>query len=249
MAGIMDLVVSTLGNKGIDTIAKQLGTDSKLAKTAIQIALPAIIAGLARNATKSRKGADDLTRAIERDHDGSILDIFGESIREDEPSNGGLGSIFDALKGEERKPGLGGLLDGLLSNRNQPAPRRPLPKSVDGGGILEHVLGQKRRAVEDGVARSSGLDAKKVAALLPILAPLIMGALGKMKKEKQLDTGGLTDLLRDETNRFNPQTDSSTPGLLDFLDRDNDGQIADDLAKIGGALGGAGILNQILKGR
>ena len=133
--------------------------------------------------------------------------------------------------------------------KSAPPPRPPqLPRSINGGGILDHVLGNKRGAVETGISRSSGLDPKKVAALLPILAPLVMGALGKMKKQNNLDSGGITDLLRQESGRINDQA-SNAPSILDILDRDNDGQIADDLAKIGGALGGAGVLAQILKGR
>lgn len=105
-----------------------------------------------------------------------------------------------------------------------------------GAGILRHVLGGKQQTVETGLSRATGLDAGKTAQLLTMLAPLVMGALGRAKRENQLDEEGLATLVTSE----NEQLKESAPGVMGalsrFLDRDNDGSVMDD---VGGMLGRA----------
>ncbi len=64
-----------------------------------------------------------------------------------------------------------------------------------GGAILGHILGSKRGPVEEGVGRASGLDAAQVAQLLTMLAPIVMGVLGRMKRTKGLDANRLPEVL------------------------------------------------------
>lgn len=112
------------------------------------------------------------------------------------------------------------------------------PDTAVGDGILGHVLGSRRAAVEQGVSQTSGLDPKSVGRMLTMLAPVIMGALGRTQREQQLDAGGLSRMLGSERE----QALAAKPelGMLaGLLDSDNDGQIMDDLGKLGtSALGG-----------
>ena len=85
------------------------------------------------------------------------------------------GSIFD---------NLGGFLDGAASG--------------PGAGILGHVLGGSRPQVEQKIAETSGLSLDKVAPLLITVAPLVMGALGKLKRDKNLDATAVADTLATE---------------------------------------------------
>ena len=64
-----------------------------------------------------------------------------------------------------------------------------------GGKILGHILGSKRDPVEQGVGKASGLDAAQVAQLMAMLAPIIMGVLGRMKKQKGIDANALPNVL------------------------------------------------------
>jgi hypothetical protein len=64
-----------------------------------------------------------------------------------------------------------------------------------GGKILGHILGTKRDPVEQGVGRASGLDAAQVAQLMAMLAPIIMGVLGRMKRQKGIDASSLPNVL------------------------------------------------------
>ena len=122
----------------------------------------------------------------------------------------------------------GSLLDnlsGFLGGSGAPA---------GGNGILGHILGQRRSAVEQGIGQSTGLDASKVAQLLPMLAPIVMAALGRAKQQRQLDAGGVATLLTGERERLNERAPGMMGALGRFLDQDGDGQVMDD---VGGILG------------
>jgi hypothetical protein len=84
------------------------------------------------------------------------------------------------------------------------------------------------------LSQTTGLDAGKAGQLLIMLAPLVMGALGRAKQERGLDAGGLSNLLAGERVNLN----QSAPGVMGmlgrFLDRDGDGSVIDD---VGGMLG------------
>lgn len=117
------------------------------------------------------------------------------------------------------------------------------PDTSDGEGILGHILGDRRQAIESGVSSSSGLDMAKVGPLLATLAPLLLGALGRKQRAESLDTGGLADLLGRERSSLERKA-PELGGLSVLLDRDGDGQVADDLAGLG-----TGLLGKLLGGR
>ena len=103
--------------------------------------------------------------------------------------------------------------------------------------MVRHVFGQRRGAVEGGVGRASGLDAGQVGQLLILLAPMVMSALARVKHQRHLDERGLTDVLRRERREIEERTPGlSRGGLRDLLDRDDDGQVGDDIASLGAGL-------------
>jgi hypothetical protein len=108
--------------------------------------------------------------------------------------------------------------------------------SGPGAGILRHVLGARQQTVQSGLSQATGLDAGKIGQLLIMLAPLVMGALGRAKREKQLDTNGLSTLLTGEQERLKESAPGVMGALSRFLDRDNDGSVMDD---VGGMIGKA----------
>ena len=73
--------------------------------------------------------------------------------------------------------------------------------------------------------------------LLSMLAPLVMGALGKAQRERKLDPGGLAGMLGGEHQRAADAAPGVMGMLVKFLDRDHDGSVLDD---IGGMLGKLG---------
>ncbi len=125
----------------------------------------------------------------------------------------------------------GSILDdvvGMVTGSTQPQNSR----MVNGAGILKHVLGGKQSGAVDMISKMSGLDQNKTGSLMSMLAPLVMGALGKTKKEQGLDIGGLTQILTGAVSQ--QKGDNPTMDLaLRFLDSDGDGSIMDDVANIG----------------
>jgi hypothetical protein len=107
-----------------------------------------------------------------------------------------------------------------------------------GAGILSHVLGGRQQAVQTGLSQATGLDAGKAGTLLTMLAPLVMGALGRTKKENQLDAGGLSTMLTGEQEHLKQAAPGVMGALGRFLDHDSDGSIMDDVS---------GLLNNAFK--
>ncbi len=193
MNSILDLLADSIGGDNLGHLAGAIGASPQQTQTAVSAALPAILTALNRN-TNTTQGAQALAGALDRDHDGSLLDH------------------------------LGGFLGGQLTG-----------KQVDGGGILGHILGGQRQQVEQGVAQASGLDMGQVAKLLPILAPIVMAALGKRKRQSGLDGAGLSGILGEDATRARQAAPSGVIGALSgFLDKDGDGSIQDDLMQQAG---------------
>jgi hypothetical protein len=105
----------------------------------------------------------------------------------------------------------------------------------DGDAILGHILGDRRSIAEQGISRASGLDLSKVGPLLAMLAPLVMGALGRARTERGLDPGGLGQVLNQERDELGARAPGVLGALGQLLDRNKDGSVLDD---VGGLLGG-----------
>jgi hypothetical protein len=134
------------------------------------------------------------------------------------------------LAGALSKDHDGGILDDLAGffgdSQN--------PLQAQGAGILGHIFGNRQPKVADRVGQASGLDSAKAMKLLMLLAPLVLGALGRAQRQKKLDSGGLSDILGTERRRVE-QAQPADRGLLDvLLDRDGDGSIMDDIAGMAG---------------
>ena len=196
---LLDMLTQKIGDGGVDEISRTLGTDKQQTGAATGAALSTILGALARNSA-SGDGASSLDRALEKDHDGSILDNLG----------------------------------GLLGGREQGA----------GDGILKHVLGNRRPVVEQGLSQQTGLDASSVGKLMTMLAPVVMGALGRQKRQSSLGAGDLGGLLGGERQALEQRDPQSTGLIGRLLDSDGDGDV--DLSDI--AKHGSGLLGKLFKG-
>jgi hypothetical protein len=240
MADLLQLLTRQLeGRTG--PIGREIGADPERTEKGIEMALPLLVGALANNAGRP-EGAHQLARALDRDHDPQLLDQLG-GLLGGGGGGGALGGLLGGLLGGGASGGagagaggLGSLLEGLAGGGQRPA---GVPKSLDGAGILRHVLGPKRAPVQQGIERGSGLSGQQVMKLLVLLAPLVMSALAKVKQQRRLDDAGLADVLRDERTQMERRTPQlGGRGLTDLLDQNDDGSIADDLARIGTSLGG-----------
>jgi hypothetical protein len=99
---------------------------------------------------------------------------------------------------------------------------------ADGSGILGHLLGGQRSAVEAAVGQSAGLSSGSTARLLELLAPLVMGSLGRTASTQGLDASGLAGLLGQQHQDLH-QSNPMLSGLMSLLDSNHDGSVVDDL--------------------
>jgi hypothetical protein len=154
----MQTLQEQLQGPALSQISKQIGATNEQTSTAANGIFAALVGGLAKNAS-SESGLNALTNALDRDHDGSILnDVAGM---------------------------IGGILQGQVSGAN------------NGAGILGHVLGNKQEQVAQHVSQTSGLDLSQIMKLMPILAPIVMGVLGRMRNSNESTPssgGGFGDL-------------------------------------------------------
>jgi hypothetical protein len=122
------------------------------------------------------------------------------------------------------------------------APHRAVadPVAFGGGGILGHIFGQRQAPVEQGVAKATGLDPQRAGKLLMMLAPLVMAALARARASQGTANASAGSVLQREQSNIERQV-PGLGGLTAILDRDGDGNIADDIANLAaGSLGGLG---------
>lgn len=143
-------------------------------------------------------------------------------INNNAQSEEGAASLNKALEKHD-----GGILDnimGMLGGDTQELEQ-------DGSGILGHVFGGDQENVAQGIAKKSGLSMQQIIPILTMLAPIVMGYLGKQKKETNTDQGGLGGLLGGLLGGGGSK--SSSGGIMDMvtgmLDKDKDGSPFDDI--------------------
>jgi hypothetical protein len=101
MDSIMQLLISQLGSGALSQISEHLGVDEPKVQQAVGMALPMLIGALNRNTSSSRSGAEALVNALQRDHDGSILDNLPKAIKKRETIEDGS-AILGHVLGEKR---------------------------------------------------------------------------------------------------------------------------------------------------
>lgn len=201
MSNLMKMLGGVITDQVVNSMSKQVGANSNQTGGAIKALLPLMIGAMTKNAKGG--GVNALAGALDRDHDGSILDNLG-GLLSNKPTN------------------AGGILQQLASGHQEKN------KALDGSGILKHLFGGHQQGIQQAVSQSQGLNTQATANIMQMLAPVLMGALGKQKRQSNLDGNGLMSLLQGESQSL--EKDNKTQGaMLQLLDRDGDGNIMDDL--------------------
>ncbi|HZW62054.1 MAG TPA: DUF937 domain-containing protein [Flavobacteriaceae bacterium] len=139
----------------------------------------------------------------------------------------------DGLLGALNTKHDGSILDNISDLFNGGVNREVID---DGSKILSHVLGNKQQHVTTALSQKSGIDAGNVAQILKVAAPILMGVLGKQKREQNVSSqSGIESLLDNLVKNNSAQQEQSF--LESILDADGDGSVIDDVA--GMVLGGS----------
>src|SRR4051812_5810349 len=108
-----------------------------------------------------------------------------------------LPALLGALAQNASTPAGANALDSALESGHDGSVLSDVPGAVQnfengpGAGILSHVLGNRQDAMAVTLGQVAGLDSSKAGALLTMLAPIVMGALGNARRTDGLDAGGL----------------------------------------------------------
>jgi len=186
MSSLMDLLQSTIKDTSIGELSEQLGQDEQTTSNAIDSALPMLIGALKRSSALD--GGAGLSKALEKKHDGSILDDVAGFVRKNDQSDGR--GILGHILGQNRdaaamvlgaKSGIGESKAASLMATLAPVVLGALGKAKSqkklGGGDLARLLDDE-------------------SASLQQRSPAVMGALsGLLDADGDGDTD-LADLLK-----------------------------------------------------
>jgi len=145
---LIDLLTGKTGTQVAEKAENKFGISRNQILALLAVAAPLIISYL-RNKSQDAKEAEALNNALDKDHDGSILN--------------------DVSQAESREG--------------------------EGSSILNHIFGGDKQNVENRLSQNTGISIDKIGPVLAMLAPVIMGYIGKEKQQNNVGAGGLGDLL------------------------------------------------------
>ena len=130
MFSLQDLLGQEQGTQAVDQISQTVGADNSAVSSAIQLALPALLNGLANNAA-TPEGAESLNNTLEQHHDGSILNDLG-----------GLASSIFGGGGQPASPAVdaGGILTHILGSGQGQVAQQVSSQTGLGTGQVAQIL-------------------------------------------------------------------------------------------------------------
>lgn len=218
---LIDLITGSAGNQVASQAENKFGIDKNQVIALLAVAAPLVISYLRKKSQDDPNEAEALNNALDKDHDGSILN--------------------DPAQAEARQQ--------------------------EGGSILDHVFGGQKNQVENQLSQKTGISMDKIGPVLAMLAPLIMGYIGKQKQSGGVSSGGglgdlLGGILGGAQNEAQAQPSNPLNDILGSVlgggGNQSSGNPLNDI--LGGVLGGGnsgkssqgglgGILGNILGGR
>lgn len=147
---LIDLITGNAGNQVASQAENKFGISKNQIIALLAVAAPLVISYLRKKSQEDPNEAEALNNALDKDHDGSILDN----------------------------------------------PAQVEARVQEGGSILDHIFGGQKAQVENQLSQNTGISMDKIGPVLAMLAPLIMGYIGKEKQSNGVNSGGgLGDLL------------------------------------------------------
>ena len=150
----LEALLGLLQGQDIGNLASQVGGNEGEAKNGVMAALPAMLAALGKNAG-TEKGAEELNNALEKKHDGSILDNLSGYLSNPDLKDGA--GILNHLFGNQTSNVANAVSQssGLDTNGSMKMLQMLAP-------ILMGILGQQKK--------QNNLDAKGLGNLTSMLA-------------------------------------------------------------------------------
>lgn len=245
MSGLDQILGGALGGDMLSKIAGQLNTDEAGAKKAVGAALPALLGRMKANADDPAK-AEALAAAVNKDHDGSLLDGLGDKF----------GGLFGGQAGGSAIVGkvFGNDTDAV---QDQVAAEAGIDKG-QAAGLLGALAPMVMGALGKSGQATGGVQAQGLSGMLGglmsgggglggMLGSLLGGSggggIGAM-------IGGLTGGGDGSSGGASGAASGMMGKVTGMLDQNKDGSVVDDLTKMvsGGGAGaaGGGILSKLM---
>ncbi|MFN4364163.1 DUF937 domain-containing protein [Chryseobacterium hispalense] len=168
--GLIDLLTGNTGSQVAERAESKFGINRNQALALLAVAAPLIISYLSKK-SQSASEAESLNAALDKDHDGSILN--------------------DVTQAEARQS--------------------------EGNSILNHIFGGEKQDVENQLSQKTGISIDKIGPVLSMLAPIIMGYIGKEKQQGNVGAGGLGGLLDSILGNASSQTQNEQSNPLNDI--------------------------------
>lgn len=135
-----------------------------------------MVKGIADKAGVSQESASSVIKAASP----VLLGMLGKNASTEK----GAASLLGALNDHD-----GSIFNHLSSFLNS-------DDTADGMGILGHVLGNNQDQVVNHLSQKTGVSSANVSKIITMLAPIVLGYLGRKSRTQNVNTGGgLSDLL------------------------------------------------------
>ena len=150
----------------------------------------------------------------------------------------GLNSIMGMLDSQDANGGILNDVAGLFSGGENSNSIMNM-----GSGIVSSLLGNKAGGIIDMITSASGMKRSSSSNLLSMAAPILMGILGKQRRQGGLDASGLASLLMGQKDHLKA---AAPAGLSSLLGLGNLDQLGNGLKNTVNSVGETG--ERVLEG-
>lgn len=147
----------------------------------------------------------------------SALPLIVGSMAKNSATPEGANALHNALQDHANAPSI--------AQQAQQAGQGDSSLLSEGSAILGHLLGGRQDAAANGVSQVSGLDKGSAGSLLSMLAPMVMGYVGKELIGKGVGAGQLSNTLGAQTGAMQSGQGVTSSLLNSVLDSDGDGKM------------------------
>ena len=141
---------------------------------------------------------------------GNNLSTIAKSVGGDEKGvqsalSTALPLLMGSMANSASKPEGANMLTNMLTQAGAKNPMDNLgsflgnPEASGGSGMVNMLLGNQTSAIQNSISQKSGLTSSAVGKLLAIVAPMLMGSVGKMFTEQKMDLKSLSSLLGEQS--------------------------------------------------
>ena len=156
---VTKILLESIGNNGLQAMAEKTGMNTQQASSALEGIIPTMLGSMAKN-TSTPEGAQGLLGALDRDHDGSVLDDVAGFLQGGQSESMGAGILRHVLGANTPKV-ESSLADkvGVSSSQLSSLLKMAAP-------LILGYLGKQKRAN----TQSAGFDMGNIGSLLASMA-------------------------------------------------------------------------------